>query len=120
MAAAVTNGSFGTEQFHFFKEVDTNAFKTLSARVALRMPVGHGMLEVGPSGQYGVEDGAPNGAGAMWFAGMDAELDLGRVDIKAQYLVGHAPGDEVSMTYALDLHHGAYVETEARFRPLDA
>src|SRR4029079_1693030 len=36
VAAAVTNGSFGTEQFHFFQETDSNNFKTLSGRAALR------------------------------------------------------------------------------------
>src|SRR5262249_18998721 len=51
VAAAVTNGSFGTEQFHFFQETDSNNFKTLSGRVGLRLPVGNGTLELGPSGQ---------------------------------------------------------------------
>jgi hypothetical protein len=118
IAAAVTNGSFGTEQFHFYREVDTNAFKTLSARVALRWPVGQGHFELGPSGQFGTQDGAPDGAGAMYFGGMDAELDLGRVDIKAQYLFGHAPGDPVSLAYGLELKHGAYVETDFIVTPM--
>jgi len=112
LAAAVTNGSFGTEQFHFYKEIDTNAFKTLSARAALRWPVGRGVLELGASAQYGTEDGAPNGAGAMWFVDADAELELGRVDVKAEYIHGQAPGDPESMTYALDLRGGGYVETD--------
>jgi hypothetical protein len=48
LSAAVTNGSFGTEQFHFFQETDSNNFKTLSGRAALRIPVGSGSLELGP------------------------------------------------------------------------
>ena len=119
VAAAVTNGSFGTEQFHFFREIDTNSFKTVSGRVAFRTKVGEGgVFEVGPSGEWGTQDGAPDGAGAMWFVGADAELDTGRVDIKAQWLKGKAPGDAVSMTYALDLKQGAYLESDVLLTPL--
>ena len=119
VAAAVTNGSFGTEQFHFFREIDTNSFKTVSGRVAFRTKVGEGgVFEVGPSGEWGTQDGAPDGAGAMWFVGADAELDTGRVDIKAQWLKGKAPGDAVSMTYALDLKQGAYLESDVIVTPL--
>ena len=118
LAASVTNGSFGTEQFHFFNEVDTNAFKTLSGRAALRLPLGPGVLEVGPSGQYGTQDGAGNGAGAMWFWGIDAELDMQRVVVKAQWLRGKAPGDELAMQYSLDLKQGGYVETNVLLTPV--
>jgi hypothetical protein len=117
LAGAVTNGSFGTEQFHFFDEVDSNAFKTVSGRAALRLPI-LGTLEIGGSGQFGTEDGAPNGAGALWFVGVDAEADMGRVDIKAQWLKGRAPGDAVSMTYGLNLHQGGYVEADFIITPV--
>jgi hypothetical protein len=119
VAAAVTNGSFGTEQFHFYRELDTNSFKTLSGRVALRFPVGQGgLFEAGPSGSWGTQDGAPDGAGKLWFAGFDAELDTGRIDLKAQYLIGAAPGDAASMTYALDLRGGGYVEADLVVTPI--
>ena len=111
LAAAVTNGSFGTEQFHFHGEVDSNSFKTASGRAAIRLPVGDGTFEVGASGQYGTQDGAPDGADAMWFYGAEAELELTRLAVRAAWMTGKAPGDEVSMTYALDLNQGAYVET---------
>ena len=35
VAAAVTNGSSTVEPFHFYNEIDTNAGKTVSGRVAL-------------------------------------------------------------------------------------
>ena len=111
LAAALTNGSFGTEQFHFFSEVDSNAFKTLSGRAAVRLPVGDGTFEIGASGQYGIQDGAPDGAEAMFFYGAEAELELTRLALRAAWLQGQAPGDRVSMTYALDLKQSAYVET---------
>ena len=117
LSAAVTNGSFGTEQFHFFQETDSNNFKTLSGRAALRIPVGSGSLELGPSGQWGTQDGTPDNGGAMWFVGVDAELALPRLDLKAQWLRGKAPGDEVSMTYSLDLKRGGYVEADVIVTP---
>ena len=112
LAASVTNGSFGTEQFHFFQETDSNNFKTLSGRAATRLEVGNYMLEVGASGQYGAQDGTPDSGGSMWFAGIDAELTTPRLDIKAQWLKGKAPGDDVTMTYGLDLKQGGYVEAD--------
>jgi hypothetical protein len=118
LAAAVTNGSFGTEQFHFFREIDTNSFKTVSGRAAVRVPISRAVLEVGLSGQWGTQDGAPDGAGAMWFAGGDAELELGRLDLKAQWLTGRAPGDLVSMTYGLHLKQGGSLEADVIVTPI--
>jgi hypothetical protein len=119
LAAAVTNGSFGTEQFHFYDEVDTNAFKTLSGRAALRLPIGTGgSFEAGPSGSWGTQDGVTTGGGKMWFYGVDAVLDLMRVVIKAQWLKGKAPGDPVHMVYSLDLKGGGYVETNVLLTPI--
>ena len=116
LAAAVTNGSFGTEQFHFFDEVDRDPAKTLSGRAALRLPIGAGALEIGGSGQYGTQDGAADGA--LWLVGADAELTTTRVSVRAQWLRGKAPGDELTRTYALDLKHGAYLESDVLITPL--
>jgi hypothetical protein len=118
LAAAVTNGSFGTEQFHFFQETDSNNFKTLSGRAALRLSTGSGTLEVGPSGQWGTQDGTPDNGGKMWFAGVDAEITSPRLDVKAQWLKGKAPGNDVTMTYALDLRQGGYVEADVIVTPI--
>jgi hypothetical protein len=112
LAAAATNGSFGTEQFHFFQETDSNNFKTLSGRAALRLPIGIGSFEIGPSGQWGTQDGTPDNGGKMWFAGVDAEISMPRLDVKAQWLTGKAPGNDVTMTYGLDLKQGGYLEAD--------
>jgi hypothetical protein len=117
VAAAATNGTFGTEQFHFFNEVDSNNFKTLSGRAALRLPVAGGTLELGPSGQWGTPDGTPDGTSAAWLVGADAELDLGRIDVKAQWLKGKTPSDPINMTYALDLKQGASLEADVIVTP---
>jgi hypothetical protein len=103
VAAAVTNGSFGTEQFHFHSEVDTNSFKTVSGKVSVRLPIGIGTFEVGPSGQWGTQDGAPDGSDAMWTIGLDAELETSRFSVKAQWLKAKAPGNEITKAYRLDL-----------------
>jgi len=118
VAAAVTNGSFTTEQFHFYTETDTNSFKTLSGRAALHLPVGSGAFELGPSVSWGTQDGAPDGGRKMWFVGMDAELQVSRLDIKAQWLRGKAPGDPLTMVYSLDLKNGGYVEADVILTPL--
>jgi len=122
IAASLTNSSFGTEQFHFFREVDTNSFKTVSGKVSVRLPVPGGTFEVGPSGQWGTQDGVPDGKdvfdGAAWTAGVDAEFDTERVDIKAQWLKARAPGDEVTQTYALRLKNGGYVEANVILTPI--
>jgi len=112
LAAAVTNGSFGTEQFHFFQETDSNNFKTLSGRAAIRLEVRGRQLEIGPSAQWGTQDGTPDNGGKMWFVGVDAELQTPRLDLKAQWLKGKAPGDEETMIYGLDLKQGGYVEAD--------
>src|SRR5215470_5970693 len=118
LAAAVTNGSFGTEQFHFFQETDSNNFKTLSGRAAFRMDLGNARFEAGPSGQWGTQDGTPDNGGKMWFVGLDAELSTPRIDLKAQWLKGKAPGDVVNMIYGLDLKQGGYVEADVIVTPI--
>jgi hypothetical protein len=110
LAAAVTNGSFGVEQFHFHSEVDTNAAKTISGRAAVRAELGGLEIEVGPSGQYGVQDGAGDNAGKMSVFGVDAEIKHMRFALKAQWMRGKAPGDELAMAYRLDLKQGGYLE----------
>jgi hypothetical protein len=117
LAAAVTNGSFGTEQFHFFQETDSNNFKTLSGRAGIRLQLGSSTVEFGPSGQWGTQDGVPDNGGKMWFAGIDAEISMPRLDIKAQWLKGKAPGDDANMTYGLDLKNGGYLEADLLVTP---
>jgi hypothetical protein len=118
VAASITNGSFGTEQFHFHTETDTNDFKTLSGRVAIRLPILGGTFEAGPSGQWGTQDGTPDGGGMQWTAGVDAELDTSRFDLKAQWLKARAPGDEVTQSYSLKLKNGGYVEANVILTPI--
>jgi hypothetical protein len=117
LAAAVTNGAFTTEQFHFFTETDANTFKTVSGRAALRLAVGNGTLELGPSGSWGTEDGARDGTKKMWFAGLDLELALTRLNLRAQWLRGKAPGDELTMAYSLDLKNGGFAEADIIVTP---
>jgi len=115
VALAVTNGSMTTETFHFYDEVDSNAGKTASGRLAIRAP--SGWVEVGASGSWGPQDHARDSTSAMWFAGADLQLHYGRLDLKGQYLIGRAPGEDARRVYSADhrpyglrLNAAAYLE----------
>jgi hypothetical protein len=117
IAAAVTNGSFTTEQFHFYNEIDTNAGKTASGRLSLHPPTPF-ELELGVSGSWGSQDRARASDKAMWFYGADLQLRVATVDFKAQYLRGAAPGNALDEVYGLDLHGGGYAEVDWMVTPL--
>ena len=123
-AGALANGSSTTEQFHFYDEVDSNAGKNVSGRLALHVPVGRLLaraaghtLEVGLSGEYGAQDRALDNQGAIWFWGIDLTYQGIDFSIKGQYLRGGAPGREIDGTYALALHGTGYVEGDWMFLP---
>jgi len=123
IAAAVTNGSSTTEQFHFYDEIDSNAGKTVSGRISVR-PAPALDLEVGLSGEWGPQDHALDSTHYLWFAGVDLLAHLGALDVKAQYLKGGAPGqigppaDPNHEPYGLKLHNGAYLELDWMATPL--
>ena len=112
LAAAVTNGSNTTEQFHFYDELDSNAGKTGSARVSVRPPGLPLRLEVGLSGSYGAQDRVTSNRHAMWFFGPDLIAEVGGLALKAQWLKGGAPGDAAQDAYELKLHGGGYLEAD--------
>jgi hypothetical protein len=123
LAAAVTNGSNTTEQFHFYNEIDTNAAKTASGRLSIHPPLAMVDVEVGLSGSYGAQDRAPDSKGAMWFWGVDLQLHVRTVDLKAQYLRGASPGSTAGGSldtdlYGLKLHGGGYAEIDWMVTPL--
>ena len=122
LAASLTNGSSTTEQFHFYDEVDSNAGKNLSGRVALHVPVGQLLrsaagytLEIGFSGEYGAQDRALDNKGDIWFWGVDLEYKGINFALKGQYLRGGAPGREIDGVYALALHGTGYLEADWMF-----
>jgi hypothetical protein len=117
LAGAVTNGSFTTEQFHFYNEIDVNAGKTVSGRLSLHPPTPI-ELEIGVSGSWGSQDRARTSDHAMWFYGADLLMHVGTVDVKAQWLRGAAPGDPLDAVYGLNLHGGGYVEIDWMVTPL--
>jgi hypothetical protein len=111
VAAAVTNGSTTTEQFHFYDEIDRNAGKTGSARIAVRMPPTRLFeLEIGGSGAYGAQDRASNSREPMWFVGVDLQSRIASLDVKAQWLKGAADGWPGEDVYGLKLRNGGYLE----------
>jgi hypothetical protein len=121
VAAAVTNGSSTIETFHFYDEIDSNAGKTLSGRVALAF--GPGLFELGLSAEYGAQDHAQDSYDPLWFGGADVQAHLGRVELKAQWLTGGGTG-ETGLVYApphrpygLRLNKGAYLEADVMLTP---
>jgi len=115
IALALTNGSSTTETFHFYDEIDSNAGKTASGRLAMRAP--SGLFEVGASGMYGPQDHAQDSRDAMWFVGVDLQVHHRGFEVKGQWLYGRAPGEQSGRTYGDDhrpyglrLRAGAYLE----------
>ena len=118
IAVAVTNGSTTTEQFHFYDEIDRNAGKTGSARLALRLPPSPLFeLEVGGSGAYGAQDRATNSRRPMWFVGVDLLARIASLDVKAQWLKGRADGWPPEQVFGLNLHNGGYLELDWMVTP---
>jgi hypothetical protein len=114
VAVAITNGSFTTEQFHFYDEIDSNRGKTASGRVAARLPAG---IEIGLSGSWGPQDRATDVAHAMWFFGPDLLARFGPTEVKGQWLKGAAAGDASENVYGLRLSGGGYLEADTMVTP---
>ena len=109
IAAAVTNGSNTTEQFHFYDEVDSNTGKTGSARLEVHLPLPF-FMELGFSGSYGPQDRTTSNTHPMWFFGPDLMADIGPLALKAAWLRGRSAGAPTQDVYQLDLHGGGYLE----------
>jgi len=120
VAGALTNGSSTVEMFHFYDELDSNAGKTVSGRVAVAPGRA---LEVGVSGEYGAQDHALDSAHPLWFVGADLQAHLGRLELKAEWLTGRGTGETVAMydpdhrPYGLRLNVGGYLEGDLMVTP---
>jgi hypothetical protein len=121
VAGAITNGSSGIESFHFYDEIDSNAGKTASGRIAI---VPGSVLELGVSGEYGAQDHALDSAHPLWFAGGDLQLHLGPLEVKAEGLVGRGTGEGPGVVsdadhpvYGLRLNFGGYLEADWMVTP---
>jgi hypothetical protein len=124
LAGAVTNNSSVTEQFHFYREIDSNNGKTLSGRLAVSVPIGSFIgalagdkLELGLSGEWGPQDVATDNEGALSFVGLDLQYIGANFALKAQVMRGEAPGDESGRVWKLDLRESGYVEVNWQFLP---
>jgi hypothetical protein len=106
---AVTNGSPSTERFgHFGEELDSNAGKTLSARIGYRLPLRF-HVELGASGAFGPQDLQPDDRVAQWQVGGDLKLVAGDFTLRAEYLQATAPGGGISSADTLSAE-GYYVD----------
>jgi hypothetical protein len=123
VAASLTNNTSTVEQFHFYREIDRNAAKTLNGRAALSIPLGgvealegH-RLELGVSGEIGAQDFDSRGDREIWFVGADAQYRGTNFALKAQLMTGEAPGSSEQLVWALDLSPSGYVELDWQAHP---
>ncbi len=128
VAGALTNGSNTIEAFHFYDETDSNAGKTASGRLSVRLPAPSSdanpdaagvplVVELGFSGSYGAQDRTTSNAHPMWFFGPDLLAEIGVVDLKAEWLKGAAAGDPTQDVYRLQLHGGGFLEADVSMTP---
>jgi hypothetical protein len=91
-SVSVTNGSNVIDGFPFSNDaVDFNRFKTVSGKLAVKLPVGRG-LELGISGAYGPQDRQPDDSVEQWHYGFHALLNVGDFDAAAEFVTGRALG----------------------------
>lgn len=95
LGVAVTNGSSEIETFVFANETDFNIFKTVSGRVAVRLPVLDG-LELNVSGSVGAQDRQTDDAVMQWHLGAAARLEWSRLQLQAEYVIGKANGKDAA------------------------
>ena len=93
LALSVTNGSSFVELFPFYEQIDTNFFKTISGRIATRIPVGAG-LELGFSGAFGAQDFQSDDSVYQYHLGGDLHLEIRDFDLRAEYVSGAAEGKD--------------------------
>ena len=116
-AVAVTNGSHFVELFPFADEQDHNVFKTVAGRLAYHREGDDTTVEIGGSGLYGAQDQQPDDDVRQWQVGADLDLVWRDLELRAEYVRGHAPGktDEVPCDVAPCLRfQGAYGEVSYR------
>jgi len=90
---ALTNGSQFSEGFAFYNEIDTNSFKTGSARLSYRLPFVK-ELEVGVSGMWGAQDNQESDSVWQWLWGADLHFHRHNFVFRAEYVKGRANGEQ--------------------------
>jgi hypothetical protein len=124
LAAALSNNSSVTEQFHFHTEVDKNWGKTASGRAAVPIPMGGegsalagDRLELGGSILYGSQDRATNNKGRTFFWGFDLQYLSADFAVKAQMMKGESDGRPMQGVWGLDLSTSGYLEFDWQIVP---
>lgn len=95
LSLAVTNGSSVVELFPFSNESDFNRLKTVSGRVAVRLPVALG-LELSISGALGPQDRQPDDGVAQWHVGGAARFAWRGLMAQAELVTGRAAGKSLA------------------------
>lgn len=92
LAVAFTNGSNFVENFGFSNEIDTNFFKTGSARLSTRIPGTN--LEIGFSTAVGAQDYQTADNILQWHVGGDVRFTWRDLELTAEVVHGRALGKD--------------------------
>ena len=115
IAAALTNGSNTTEQFHFYDETDSNTGKTGQRRGLSRQPAAR---RSGWSSAFRAATArriaTTSNLHPMWFYGVDLHRHTGARRPQGAVAARRAPpAIRRQDVYELDLHGGGYVELDS-------
>lgn len=88
---ALTNGSHQIEGFPFSNEVDSNLGKTVTGRLAVKLPFARG-LELDASGSVGPQDHQRDDPVIQWHWGVAARFAWEHLTASAEFVKGRASG----------------------------
>ncbi|MEM7232746.1 MAG: outer membrane beta-barrel protein [Planctomycetota bacterium] len=114
---ALNNGSSNIEAFPFGSEIDVNDSKTISGRLSYdfaRLIDDIDILMVGISGEWGAQVRQSDNEVYQRQAGIDLQIAAGDFELRAEALIGKAPGQGQAGAEALDFD-GAYLQLSYRF-----
>ncbi len=117
IAAAALNGSSFIETMNFSDDVDRNDVKTGSGRVSFDIPLWTGAhLDVGLSGEFGVQGRQTDGSIPQWQWGFDAFFEWKRIELRGEFVRGIAAGGGVDDADGLDFR-AWFIEAFVRVFP---
>jgi hypothetical protein len=101
---AATNGGNTVEHFGFHGELDQNDFKTLSGRMAFRIPVDVVTLRFAASGSFGAQDLQPRNDNYQWLYGFDFSFEWRDLALVWEVVSADANGQTTEGGVSCDVH----------------
>lgn len=101
-ALAVTNGSSFIEAMQQADEIDRNDPKTFSGRLSWTQPLPVGLVEIGASGESGVQSRQTDPSINHWQVGADLYAELWDLELRGEFVRGIAEGGGLESADGLD------------------